>query len=163
MWPAMSIRELLERHGVRCTRQREAVYAALAGSPRHPTAEELFHEIRQRLPGLSLATVYNALEALCARGLARRLPALDGSGAIRYDAEVHPHVHLVGEDGRVVDAPRDVSERVLGQMDCERLADLERQMGMRVQGVWVSLRRRDDEPSVPGPDHADPDRAGESA
>ena len=35
-------RDILERQGLRWTRQREAVYEALASTKSHPTAEELF-------------------------------------------------------------------------------------------------------------------------
>src|SRR6058998_2996883 len=82
---------LLRRHGRRSTRQRRAVYAALARRPDHPTAERLFHEVRRRIPGLSLATVYKALQVLVRVGAAGRLT--DSGGTWRYDARADLHDH----------------------------------------------------------------------
>lgn len=78
--------------GGRSTRQRRAVHAALAARHDHPTAEALHREIRGRLPGLSLATVYRTLEVLARAGLAIRLA--DASGVARFDARTDPHDHL---------------------------------------------------------------------
>jgi len=72
------------------TAQRAAVYEALCAMSGHPTAEDLFFAVRDRLPGISLATVYNTLETLVDGGLAVRIP---GEGAARYDPVCSPHGH----------------------------------------------------------------------
>src|SRR6185503_2137091 len=41
-----STRELFERHRLRCTQQRVALYEALASCKSHPTAEELFQYVK---------------------------------------------------------------------------------------------------------------------
>src|SRR5262245_34815495 len=130
-------REIFERRGLRCTRQREAVYAALATTKSHPTAEELFHVVQASEPGMSLATIYNTLEALMAAGLARRLPC--PGGACRFDADVRDHVHLSLPDGRVVDLPDDLSVRMLDGVPGGAIADLERRLGIRVAGVSIQV------------------------
>lgn len=50
---------------LRMTKQRAAVFEVLqeSGSD-HPTANEVFMRVRERVPNVSLATVYNCLEAL---------------------------------------------------------------------------------------------------
>jgi Fe2+ or Zn2+ uptake regulation protein len=130
-------RSRLEDHGLRCTRQREAVYAALAATKSHPTAEELHQSIA--FEGLSLATVYNTLEALTAAGLARRMPCPSGSGAARYDAQTHEHVHVALCDGRLVDLPPDLSDRMLSGLPRNVLDEIERRLGVRVGGVSVQV------------------------
>jgi Fe2+ or Zn2+ uptake regulation protein len=104
---ARELEALLRRKGQRVTRQRRAVYAALAARVDHPTAEELYHEVRRRVPGLSLATVYKNLEALVSAGAASRL--LRADGVWRYDvrADEHDHLRCLG-CGRVrdLDLPR---------------------------------------------------------
>ena len=90
--PPRSLDALLRLKGQRATRQRRAVYAALAGHTDHPTAEELHHEVRRRLSGLSLATVYKNLEVLVRAGAAGRI--LRADGVWRYDARVDEHDHL---------------------------------------------------------------------
>ena len=82
---------LTERLGRRSTRQRQAVYDYLAGVHHHPTAEDVYLAIKRRLPRVSLATVYNALEVLVGNGLASKLTY--GDAAARYDIRTDPHAH----------------------------------------------------------------------
>ncbi|TVQ61167.1 MAG: transcriptional repressor [Phycisphaerales bacterium] len=132
-------RDIFTRHGLRCTRQRETLYAALKVTKSHPTAEELHDRVRDQDAGLSLATVYNTLDAFTAAGLIRRLPSTLGSGPCRYDADTHEHVHLTTPDGRIMDVPDDLSERFLDQLSDELVAELERRTGMRIGRVSVQL------------------------
>jgi len=76
--------------GRRMTTQRTAVYEAPCASKDHPTAEELYLELRGRLPHISLATVYNNLEMLVEAGMAIKLT---GERSARYDAVCMPHAH----------------------------------------------------------------------
>lgn len=93
---------LLRSHGLRVTPQRLAVLETLQASTTHLSAEEVYEEVRHRLPSVSLATVYNALSELRRVGQLRDLPV---SGKVRYDLVARgPHHHLVCEScHRVVD------------------------------------------------------------
>ncbi len=104
-------RTAIAASGLRCTRQRLDVYLALASVKCHPTAEHLHRLVQDRCPGASLATVYNTLEALCGAGLARRIPT-SGCCGDRYDADVSNHLHVVTQDGEVVDLPDDLAEQI---------------------------------------------------
>ena len=137
--PVSGTRCLFERAGLRFTRQREVVYESLASTKTHPTADELFHSVRSVESGLSLATVYNTLEAFIAVGLVRRIPCAVGSGACRFDAETDNHVHIATPDGRVQDVPADLSERLLSGVPQQVLADLERRLGVKIDGLHVQL------------------------
>lgn len=130
-------REAFRGAGLRHTRQREAVYEALRASTTHPTAEELHERVRKDEPGLSLATVYNTLDALCDSGLCRRLP--NASGVCRFDGDTSEHVHVVLPDGRVLDVPAHVGRRLLESVPAELAADLESRTGSRVGGLAVQL------------------------
>lgn len=147
------VRELFARHGLRCTRQRELVYEALAATRCHPTAEELLHLTSSRVaPGeaaLSLATVYNTLEVFTEVGLARRLPCPQGTGACRYDADTTDHVHLARADGQIVDLPQDLSDGLLSRLPPDLLAEVQRRMGVRVSGVSLQVVAGRDTPGLP--------------
>ena len=136
-------RDLFRRHGLRCTRQRQVIYGALTATQAHPTAEELLGMVRTDEPGLSLATVYNTLEALTACGLARRLPSHSGNGPCRYDADVSQHIHISTADGRVLDVPEDLAARLPDPVPVEVRAELERRLGVRITRVHVELRGED--------------------
>ena len=92
----------LERVGQRSTRQRAAVYDYLRAVDHHPTAEDVYLAVKRRLPRVSLATVYNALELFVRRGIASKLTY--GDAAARYDirTDVHSHARCL-ECGRVDD------------------------------------------------------------
>lgn len=134
----MGARRLFADHGLRCTRQRVAIYDRLKATKSHPTAEELFEQVRGECDGLSLATVYNTLEALCEAGLCRKLTF--NCGCARYDAELEPHLHLLNDDtGEIHDVPRDLSERLLARLPEDLLRDVEERLGVRIDRVSLHL------------------------
>lgn len=133
------VRSLFEKAGLRFTRQREVLYESLASTKSHPTADELFQSVRSIESGLSLATVYNTLEAFIEAGLVRRIPCAIGAGPCRFDADTTNHVHLATTDGRVQDVPHDLSRQLLSSIPEEVIADLECRLGVRVNGLSVQL------------------------
>ncbi len=83
----------LRASGYRVTSQRIVIHDALAGLGRHATAEEIRSAVADRLPNVSLPTVYAGLEALEDSGLVRRVAT--GQGPTLYDAGSVQHHHLV--------------------------------------------------------------------
>ena len=137
-----STRELFNRHSLRCTTQRMALYEVLEAENSHPTAEELFRRVKPATAKLSLATVYNTLEALCRAGLARKLPTTNGS--CRYDAvtTIHPHVRY-RESGRIDDLPKHLAERLLKSVPQEVLGDIEQELAVRIAGLNIQVIAND--------------------
>lgn len=98
----------LRRSGYRVTAQRLVVAEALGGAGRHLSAEEVMDAVAERLPNVSLPTVYSALDALEDAGLVRRVSA--GQGRALYDTRPADHHHLVCRRcGAVEDLDADVS------------------------------------------------------
>jgi Fe2+ or Zn2+ uptake regulation protein len=85
------LRRKLDERGGHMTRQREAVYGYLSSVAHHPTAEEVFLNVKRELPKISLATVYKNLEALVACEAITKLSYGDGSA--RYDIRTDHHYH----------------------------------------------------------------------
>lgn len=134
------VRELFRRHGLRWTRQRELLYAELASDMlEHPTADELLNSARMKDPGLSLATVYNTLEAFTDSGLCRRLPSTESAGPCRFDVHTHEHAHVLTGDGKVMDLPMDLSRRLMESMPRDLVEEIERRMGIKVDRTSVQL------------------------
>lgn len=89
---------------MRNTRQRAAVLAALHQMDAHPTADQIFREVRKKLPHISLGTVYRTLDLLEQEGMIRVLDF--GPRRRRYDIATDHHAHVVCVAcGRIVDAP----------------------------------------------------------
>ncbi|MDY0110327.1 MAG: transcriptional repressor [Candidatus Krumholzibacteria bacterium] len=87
----------------RNTRQRQMVLQELRASYVHPTAGEIYQSVRDRLPNISLGTVYRNLDILLETGQAIRLASILGQEA-RYDGRCEPHVHFqCHECGRIYD------------------------------------------------------------
>jgi len=86
------LRSALETAGHRHTTQRAAIYRYLRNVTSHPTADEIFTQVREVLPDISLATVYKALEAFVEAGVARKLAL--GGGPARYDGRTDDHDHV---------------------------------------------------------------------
>ena len=76
----------------RSTPQRRVILKELASLKTHPTAAELYEIVRNRLPRISLGTVYRNLEVLTEDG---QVLKLESTGAeARFDATVTPHYHV---------------------------------------------------------------------
>ena len=134
---------LFTRHGLRCTKQRHAIYRALTETRSHPTADELYHQVQGRLPGVSLATVYNTLECFCQKGLIQKLPDTGHNGSARYDAHPDPHTHLRDtRTGEIRDAPDDLSAELLDQIKAQVLAKVKDRAGFEVEQVQIELMGR---------------------
>jgi len=84
--------ERLMTSGFRFTPQREHVYAVLLQKRDHPTAEEVFIRAKHDMPDISMATVYNCLDALVKCGLARQVTV--ERGAARFCPNMQEHCHF---------------------------------------------------------------------
>lgn len=105
--------EALSRSGQRLTRQREQVFAVLLRHRDHPTADEVHLRVREEVPGISLATVYNCLETLVECGLVRHVNFERESTRFCPNLSEHAHFHD-RETGRVydIDLPTEVVARL---------------------------------------------------
>ncbi len=86
------LNERLSARGFRFTPQREHVYQVLLQARDHPTAERVFIRSKKEMPEISMATVYNCLDALVNCGLVR-LVNLDRT-ATRYCPNMKDHHHF---------------------------------------------------------------------
>lgn len=79
--------------GHRITPQRVALLRLLAFSKEHPTAAQLYAELREHFPTTSLATVYKTLNFLTEMGEVRVLPfESDEKHFDGLDPSLHPHL-----------------------------------------------------------------------
>ena len=88
----------------RMTRQKMVILEELSKVTSHPTAYEVYEMVRERIPRISLGTVYRNLEQLGTNGKIRRLDL--GQGQRRFDAVAQEHMHIQFIScGRVDDVP----------------------------------------------------------
>jgi Fur family transcriptional regulator, peroxide stress response regulator len=82
----------LTTSGFRFTPQRQHVYNVLLQKRDHPTAEEVFIRAKRALPDISMATVYNCLDALVRCGVVRQVTV--ERGAARFCPNMQEHCHF---------------------------------------------------------------------
>ena len=78
---------------VRQSKKRDAMLVLLRNTRRHPSAEQVYQQLKPDFPDLSLATVYRNLGQLCEQGLVKRVGPVNGQE--RYDGQVSPHAHFI--------------------------------------------------------------------
>ncbi len=79
----------------RKSRQRQIILQLLRQSVSHPTAQEIYEQVRNVLPSASLGNVYRNLGILAEGGLIVRREFCDGIE--HYDAVTENHSHFICE------------------------------------------------------------------
>lgn len=87
---------------MRMTHQREVILEELRRVKTHPTADELYRLVRDRLPRISRATVYRNLEQLAEAGMVTKLFGTGNQKRFDGDTARHHHVRCV-KCGRIAD------------------------------------------------------------
>ena len=78
----------VKQAGVKLTHQRLEIFRELAKTEEHPDAETIFRAVQERVPMVSLDTVYRTLWMLRDLGLVKMLgPNRD---AVRFDVNLEP-------------------------------------------------------------------------
>ena len=85
--------EYLMDHGVKPSVQRLAVMEYLMMHHTHPTADEIYSALIQKIPTLSKTTVYNTLKLFVEHGAVRML-TIDEKNAM-FDADTSSHAHFL--------------------------------------------------------------------
>jgi Fur family peroxide stress response transcriptional regulator len=94
-----------KQYGFPLTPQKVAIFEYLSATTFHPTAEEVYHHVKNTFPTLSLATIYKNLRKLKSLGIVSEI-AIAGNTS-RYDARLDNHHHAIYPDGRIVDVELD--------------------------------------------------------
>ncbi len=88
----------------RMTPQRRQVYEVITSRKDHPSASDVYHQVKDSMPHISLATVYNCLEAMTQSGVVRQVNL--NREPSRYCANLTDHAHLYCQTcGQVSDVP----------------------------------------------------------
>lgn len=128
MFDALSV---LRRHGIQPTPQRIAVAEHVLGAKTHPSADEVWEQVRRRCRTLSRATVYNTLNLFVEKGLLRTQVLKEGT--VVFDPRVDAHHHFIDVNtGKIYDVP----------WDALKVTGKEALRGFEVREYQVILRGR---------------------
>jgi len=111
--------EYYKRMGLKMTPQRFAILEYLENNRNHPSAEEIFNALKDQFPSMSIATVYNTLEVLVAKGLVKELN-IDPTKK-RFDPITKPHHHFICRKcGKIIDLEKNFDIAIPEELkDCE--------------------------------------------
>jgi Fur family peroxide stress response transcriptional regulator len=85
--------EALRSKGYKATPQRIAICRIALNSRAHPSAQQVYDEVKKIHPTVSLATVYKTLEVLRDLDLVQEINFPKGQA--RFDSYMRPHINLV--------------------------------------------------------------------
>ena len=103
--PYNSCINLLEKNGIRATKQRRVLAKLIFDKgKRHISADNLFDEVKKEERKISMATVYNTLKQFTSLGLIREIVVDQNKSLYCNNNQSHYHLYIEDE-GKVIDIP----------------------------------------------------------
>ena len=98
------LKEVLQKEGLRFTRQRLAVWTEIGNSREHRDADDIFISIRSKGVKVSRATVYRTIDILVKNKLVRKLDIGDGRSRFESKIDEEHHDHMIClETGNIIE------------------------------------------------------------
>ena len=119
------------QRGIKATHQRTEILRELAGTEEHPDAETVYNSVRNRMPAISLDTVYRTLKLFEEKGIIVRMGAMKERA--RFDANTSRHHHFVCRQCGLI---RDFYDEAFNSLKAPQVVP---EMGC-VDAVYVELR-----------------------
>jgi len=111
--------ERCREHGFSLTVQRRAILENLASRKDHPTADQIYAAIQDKIAGVSRTTVYRVLDTFVQLDLAQKISNPEAKARFDADTSRHHHASCV-QCEKIVD----IDSSVLPDIDLSR-ADLQ--------------------------------------
>ena len=87
------LKEACKKNGMRVTPQRIEIFKEVAKSCEHPDAEKIYDSIKQKMPNVSVDTVYRTLASLEELNMIFRVD--NQLPKARFGADLRPHSHFI--------------------------------------------------------------------
>lgn len=120
----------LKEHDFRLTPQRVELVRLIASSEEHPSASQLYAQIKQQFPTMSQATVYKTLALLKDINQVLQIDLHDDSHYDGNRPEPHPHLICINCN-KITDGDM--------KLDYESLRNLEQASGYRILRPQITL------------------------
>jgi len=93
MIDTVEFKNLCRHHGLAATHQRRVIYETVMSLDGHPSPEIIYEVVREKVPSISLATVYKNVRTFLESGMLREVSMHHGS--LRVEPNESEHYHLV--------------------------------------------------------------------
>ena len=98
------LKEVLQKEGLRFTRQRLAVWTEIGISRKHRDADDIYISLRSKGAKVSRATVYRTIDVLVKNKLVRKLDVGDGKNRFESKIDEEHHDHMIClETGNIIE------------------------------------------------------------
>ena len=98
------LKEVLQKEGLRFTRQRLAVWTEIGISREHRDADDIYISIRSKGVKVSRATVYRTIDVLVKNKLVRKMNVGDGKNRFESKIDEEHHDHMIClETGNIIE------------------------------------------------------------
>ena len=98
------LKEVLQKEGLRFTRQRLAVWTEIGISRKHRDADDIYISLRSKGVKVSRATVYRTIDVLVKNKLVRKLDVGDGKNRFESKIDEEHHDHMIClETGNIIE------------------------------------------------------------
>ena len=124
----------LHEHGIQPSSQRVAIASYVLTTDQHPSADDVWTQVKRVLPVVSRATVYNTLNLFVEKGLLQELFLAEGRVVFDPKTEIHHHF-LDEETGKIHDIEWD-------RVQVCNLESLEQDVAIRDYQVVIRGRLR---------------------
>ena len=114
----VQLEKCCRENGMPLTVQRRVIMETLAGRQDHPTADQIYDAVGDRLPGISRTTVYRVLEAFVTLGVSQKINNPEAKSHFDADTTRHHHVRCTG-----CGAVADVHDEKLNDLQLPRRTD----------------------------------------
>ncbi|MEG1705002.1 MAG: transcriptional repressor [Clostridia bacterium] len=78
---------------MRYSKHREEILNIIKNSDSHPTVEDIYISMREKIPNISLGTVYRNISILYEMGLIKKIPL--NNRPDRFDKTLTNHYHMI--------------------------------------------------------------------
>lgn len=116
--------QILREGHVKPTSIRMEVLSYLLGTKKHPCVDEIYMDLKEHIPTLSKASIYNSLHLLVEEHIIQKITIEDEK--TRYDADRSTHSHFYCKGcGQVIDIegldPKDFSTPLLKEFEVDQI------------------------------------------
>ena len=94
--------QICQKHRLKVTPQRVAIYQELLNSDTHPSADAIFQIVKRNFPSISFDTVNRTLSTFADIGIVDVVETFGGAKRFDPNVKIHHHLHCT-QCGNVID------------------------------------------------------------
>ncbi len=134
-----SMARAFREHGFKATPQRIAIGRYVLNNTEHPTAKDIYYEVRKTHSTVSLGTIYATLNILKEVGLIQELNLPDGQA--RFDPNTVHHAHLICKKcGDIVDWIDPALEELITKISDDKHFVVDK-LGLDIHGICMKCQK----------------------